>query len=341
MSDAMEVRKLQLTGGSSIAITLPKKWVEGSGLKAGDAVGCVQRQDGSLLVTPRPNRKRSPQSLDLELGKESAEHLFRRLVGAYLNGYDIIQVRAKASLTPEQRSTARKAVKRAIGLEVVDEGTHSVTIQDFLDPTEFPLEKGLRRMASIAQLMHSDAINELSGPARAPGDPSMEDRDSEVDRLYWLINKQYHGLLRDARLAERMGMTPNQALNFLLVARLVERTADHAKRISDNVVELEGARLDPALVGKVRKLSEESLSVFKDAISAFFRKDIEVANDAIERARPIHEAKRALVHEAMDLKGPRAVALAYILESIERTASYGADVGEVSINHAIAAAAGE
>ncbi|MCA1812645.1 MAG: phosphate uptake regulator PhoU [Halobacteriales archaeon] len=239
----MEVRKLQLTGGSSIAITLPKRWVEGSGLKAGDAVGCVVRQDGSLLVTPRPNRKRSPQSLDLELGKESSEHLFRRLVGAYLNGYDIIQVRAKASLTPEQRSTARKAVKRAIGLEVVDEGPHSVTIQDFLDPTEFPLEKGLRRMAALAQAMHTDALVMLQEPARA--DPAgLEERDSEVDRLHWLINKQYHSLLRDARLAERLGMTPSQALNFLLAARQVERVADHAKRIGDNAAELKGVRLD-------------------------------------------------------------------------------------------------
>ena len=30
--DGMELRKLQLTGGSSIAITLPKPWVERTGL---------------------------------------------------------------------------------------------------------------------------------------------------------------------------------------------------------------------------------------------------------------------------------------------------------------------
>jgi phosphate uptake regulator len=339
-SESMDIRKLQLTGGSSIAITLPKQWVERSGLRAGDPVGCVIRQDGSLLVTPKPSRKRTPQTLELELGPESSEHLFRRLVGAYLNGYDIIHLHSKSALGSDQRATVRKAVKRAIGLEVVDESPHAMTIQDFLDPTEFPLEKGLRRMAAIAQAMHTEAIGELGGPPRGE-EGGMEERDNEVDRLYWLINKQYHALLRDARLAERLDMTPSQALNFLLVARLVERTADHAQRISQNVAELHGAKVDAAIVRKLQKLQEESLGIFKDAITAFFKRDPKLANDAIDRAQRVHATKRTLVHEVMDLKGPPAVALAYILESVERTASYGSDVGEIAINHVVAATAGE
>lgn len=333
----MEIRKLQLTGGSSIAITLPKRWIESSGLRAGDPVGCVVRQDGTLLVTPRPSRQREPQVMPIELGPESPEHLFRRLVGAYLNGYDVLQLHSKAPVGSEQRATVRKAVKRAMGLEVVDEGPHSVTIQDFLDPTEFPLEKGLRRMAAIAQVMHADAMADLAGHER-PGEQDMDERDNEVDRLYWLINKQYHSLLRDARLAERLGMTPSQALNFLLVARIVERTADHAKRISDNARELKGARVEAAVLKKLQALDDEALGIFKDSVAAFFKRDPRLANQAIDRARGVHEAKRALVHEVMELKGPKAVALAYVLESIERTASYGSDIAETAINHVVAAA---
>lgn len=340
MTESMEIRKLQLTGGSSIAITLPKQWVERSGLRAGDPVGCVIRQDGSLLVTPKPSRKRTPQTLELEMGPESSEHLFRRLVGAYLNGYDIISLRSKGAVGADQRATVRKAVKRAIGLEVVDEGPHTITIQDFLDPTEFPLEKGLRRMAAIAQAMHAEAMAALAEPERVD-EVALDERDNEVDRLYWLINKQYHALLRDARLAERLDMTPSQALNFLLVARLVERTADHALRISQNVAELKGAKLDAAVARKIHKLQEDSLAIFKDAIAAFFKRDPKGANDAIDRAQRIHAQKRALVHELMDLKGPTAVALAYIVESVERTASYGSDVAEIAINHVVAATAGE
>ncbi|HEV8361500.1 MAG TPA: PhoU domain-containing protein [Candidatus Thermoplasmatota archaeon] len=335
----MEIRKLQLTGGSSIAITLPKAWVERTGLRAGDAVGCVARQDGTLLVTPKPTRKPAVQTLELELGPESSEHLFRRLVGAYLNGYDIIQLHSKTAMTAEQRATVRKAVRRAIGLEVVDEGPRGITIQDFLDPTEFPLEKGVRRMAAIAQAMYAEAVAGLGGTLSV--DAGLEERDSEVDRLYWLINKQYHSLLRDARLAESLGLSPSQALNFLLVARLIERTADHAQRIGENVAELQGVKADAALVRKVQRMSDDSLAIFQDAMTAFFKRDPKLANDAIDRAGRVHAAKRALVHDVMDLRGPPAVALAYILESVERTASYGSDIAEIAINHVVAAAAGE
>lgn len=66
----------------------------------------------------------------------------------------------------------------------------------------------MRRMA-IAQVMHSDAMAELSA-LEPRADQNMDERDNEVDRLYWLINKQYHSLLRDARLAERLQMTPSR-----------------------------------------------------------------------------------------------------------------------------------
>jgi phosphate uptake regulator len=186
--------------------------------------------------------------------------------------------------------------------------------------------------------MHTEAMAGLGGLAPEQG---LEERDNEVDRLYWLVNKQYHALLRDARLGERLGMTPSQALNFLLVARIIERTADHAKNIGDNAAELRGAKLDPGLAKRLHKLSEDSLAIFRDAVAAFFKRDPKAANEAIDRARRVHEAKRPMVHELMDLKGPAAVALAYILESIERTASYGSDVGEIAINHVVAASAEE
>lgn len=91
----------------------------------------------------------------------------------------------------------------------------------------------------------------------------------------------------------------------------------------------------------MHSLDDRAAGILKDAISSFFKRDAKLANDAIDRARLVHDARRDLVHEVMELRGPKAVALAYILESIERTASYGSDVGEVAINHMVAVAAGE
>lgn len=334
-NDGWELRKLQVTGGSSLAITLPKPWIGRSGLKAGDAVGCVVRPDGTLLVTPRPDRRREARSLRLDAGEEGPEGLFRRLVGAYLNGVDVLQVGSRGPMRPEQRASVREAVRRAMGLEVVDEAASSVTIQNFLDPTEFPLEKGLRRMSALARQMHADAVAPL-GAVIGPSDRTMDERDGEVDRLFWLVNRQYHTLLRDARLADDIGATPSEALHFLLVARLVERTADHAVRIAENLAELEGTRLDGGLAGELRAFDERCLEVFRDGLASFFERDAAKANRAIDAAHALAPMRRELVHRVMELRGPPAVALAYVVESAERSAMYGGDAGEIALQHIVA-----
>ena len=49
----MESRKLQLTGGSTIMVSLPKKLVDKAGLERGAEVVLVPQSNGTLLVDPR------------------------------------------------------------------------------------------------------------------------------------------------------------------------------------------------------------------------------------------------------------------------------------------------
>ena len=49
----MERRKLQLTGGLTITVSLPKKWVDEVGLERGAEVVLVPQSNGTLLVDPR------------------------------------------------------------------------------------------------------------------------------------------------------------------------------------------------------------------------------------------------------------------------------------------------
>jgi len=59
------------------------------------------------------------------------------------------------------------------------------------------------------------------------------------------------------------------------------------------------------------------------------------AHEVIESVRPFENRVSALRESIGVLKGKQAVALAYVLESIERTGAYATDVAELAVNNAV------
>lgn len=331
----MELRKVQLTGGSSITVTLPKTWVDKLKVHAGDVVGCQEQPDGSLAIYPHAKTDREPSMYEVEVEGDKPDYLFRKIVAAYLMGYDSIKLTARRGLDAASRQIIRQAVRRIIGLEITDEQSTSITIQDFLDPREFQLEKALRRMGVLAQAMQQEAHQALREP-RPEAAQSAEDRDDEVDRLYWLASKQYHAILRDSTYGSKMGLNASQALNFLLAARLVERTADHADRITHEAVVLASPKGGQALRERLAKEFKVATDLFQGALQNFHRRDARAANQTIDDANKFLEGQKKLLQEAAEFGGETASHLAFIIESIMRTAAYAADVAEVAINHKVA-----
>lgn len=331
----MELRKLQLTGGSSITVTLPKPWVDKNAVQQGDIVGLTEQSDGSLAIHPHAKGEREVQQYVVEVGEGSSEYLFRKIIAAYLMGYDSIRVRSKQPLTPTARQSVRKAVSRIIGLEVVEEEPNVITVQDFLDPRQFHMDKALRRMRMLTNAMQGEALDTLLRPDEGAM-RSVQDRDDEVDRLYWLVNKQFHAVLRDANYAAKMELTPSQALNFLLVARLVERTADHALRIAEQGFEVERDERTGELLKKLEGHGRRAVELFQQSLSAFLKGDAQEADQLIGKADRLQDAQEKLITEAAGLGGEEVSHLTFIIESIGRTAAYAADISEVAINHKVA-----
>ncbi|HLE97326.1 MAG TPA: phosphate uptake regulator PhoU [Candidatus Thermoplasmatota archaeon] len=331
----MELRKVQLTGGSSITVTLPKAWIEKVKLRPGDVVGCTEQPDGSLAVHAHAKGEREVQRYTVEIADGESEFLFRKIIAAYLMGYDAIIVTSKKPLTANVRLTIRNAVRRIIGLEIVEEEANTITVQDFLDPREFHMDKALRRMSLLTQAMQDEALQTLLEP-NADVIKSVADRDDEVDRLYWLVNKQYHAMLRDVSYAAKMELTASQALNFLLVARLVERTADHADRVAREALAVPRNKTTEHLVLRIEKEGRRASDLFRNSLQTFLKGDAKRANAIVDESNEFLKGQEKLLKDAAALGGETVSHLVFIVESIGRTAAYAADIGEVAINHKIA-----
>src|SRR5687768_11344659 len=118
----MELRKIQVTGGSTHVVSLPKKWVDRNGLGRSDTIAIHEEPDGSLLLIPHSEGKFAPRSLSVQLpDRPAGEDVIRRLVGAYLAGADEIHIRTNGKMDPKVRQSVRDITRDLVGVEILEE----------------------------------------------------------------------------------------------------------------------------------------------------------------------------------------------------------------------------
>lgn len=326
----METRKIQITGGSTYIISLPKKWVKKAGVKNGDYIILKPQSDGTLLINTKLHQESDKPKRLINIEYDETEKMTRKFIAAYLSGYDIIEFRSKNRLTPQVRQKIRNLSHYVIGPEIIDETINSMTVQDLTDASEFSLKRGLRRMHVITREMHHDATIALKDLDKQLA-TDVESRDDEVDKIYWMIAKQYNLILRDVLFAEKVGITPIASLGYLLIARAIERIADHTKKIASNIASI---HTNSKIIPKITEASIKIIEILDAAMNAFYSKRFEETNDVVNKAKKIATTINGIRHELMKIKGNtiETVSFAYIIDSLERIRSYALDIAEISIN---------
>jgi len=331
----VEIRKVQVTGGSSYVISLPKAWIKSSNVKKNDPLGIITQPDGTLLITPNVNEKRLQRTKEFDVDSiNEPTHLFRCLIGAYISGYTTIKIKSSRTIPPFVRTTVRKFANLAIGQEVIEETATSITIKDILDPVEMPFENTIRRMYVIVKNMHKDAISALKNKDKALAEDVVL-RDDEVDRLHWLIVRQQNIVSKNAILARRMGITTGTIANYSLISRIIERIGDHAVRISKNVLNLIDRKIDEEVIDTLVSASNFALEIFNKSVESFFKRDMEAANRNIDSITKLVSYCEDISTFALQQKGKTAISVGYIIESIKRTGEYAGDLSEYVINYLV------
>ncbi len=328
----METRKIQKTGGSTYIVSLPKYWVTGAKLKEGDSVSMSVDSSGLLVVDPVLGGKRQTASIEVYVEDEdNSNHFLRRLIGLYITGYDEIVVRSKARIPSEIRTAVRDFTRRVIGPQIVDESSSAITILDVADHSHLDMRKILKRMHLMARSMHGDAIEAMvESNAELAGD--VVSRDDEVDRLYWFMAKQQSMMMRDPGVVRKIGVTVPEAAFYLSASKALERIADHAARIAHGAGALAEDRVPEKVVVEIQGYSAAVISVLDKSVESMLRADLDVGNQAIDEAESLRERREHMTKLLMDQKGKFAVPLTLIMESLERTALYSADIAEIAIN---------
>jgi phosphate uptake regulator len=328
-------RRIQKTGGSTFIVSLPKSWVTSRGLHAGDVLQFTPRSDGSLTLYAEAGARSGTPKRRVDITNDIPdEHLFRLLVAEYIAGAPLLEIHTPSRMSAHTRDVIRGFGQRMIGPEILEETSDSVILQDVIGPNPLPIPSVIRRMHQMVRAMQTDAMAAFRGLDAAIA-RDVSERDWEVDRLHWFVGKQVTTALKDARALTSIGLTLPECTTYLQASRVLERIADHAVRITSTVDMLGKEKPPEAMIAELERIAAAAAQALSDAIDALEHKDIAKANAVLDAVARIPPEREKLLHQLGSKRGRVAVALAYVVESLERSALYASDLAEIAINHAV------
>ncbi len=143
-------------------ISLPKDWARKNMLSRGSSVFVEEISPRRLIVKPMAARRADVKTVVIDYPKENPSYLINDVTGAYLIGSNVIKIQGKQMISREDRERMKTAIRRLVGLEIMDEDSKSITLQFLLEPSTLDPEKIVRRMGSLTQGMLRDTREALA-----------------------------------------------------------------------------------------------------------------------------------------------------------------------------------
>jgi len=331
-----EQRRLQVTGGSTFILSLPKKWVAKNGLKRGSSMLVREEEDGSLSITPSSFPKKEEQNVAcIKVSQNDKPHaIMRTAISAYLCGYNVIHIKAQnqKTLSSETRNLLKSFARNyLVGTEIVVDTSQELMLQVLLNYPQLTVQNTLRRMSIIASSMHKEAIGALKNLDYSTAKAVIE-TDREVNRFALYIIRLLKLAVSNQRIVKDIGIdSQRECLGYRLITKTIERTADHSTKIAENILRLKQA-INEQILTKLEELSNIANSMFENSIEALFKRDYNLAEAVIERLSQVHKLEAETVQTLSSATAEEIVDLRLIIESIRRTAEYACDISEVVLN---------
>ncbi|MGO8806585.1 MAG: PhoU domain-containing protein [Candidatus Bathyarchaeia archaeon] len=331
-----EQRKLQVTGGSTFILSLPKEWAIRNELKRGSSMVVREEDDGSLCVAPSKfvKKEKQDEAFIKASASDNPDAIMRTAISAYLSGYNILHIRAPAQkiLSAKVRNHLKNFARHyLVGTEIVIDTPTELTLQVLLNYPELTVQNALSRMSIIASSMHKEALSALKKLDYSAA-KSVIETDREVNRFGLYIVRLLKLAVSNPRVVKEIGLNSQRdCLGYRLIAKAVERTADHATKIAENTLSLK-EQVNGEFSDKLTELSSLAILMFENSMDALFRRDFNLAETVIERTSQVHKLEKESVMLMQNIKIEDAINLRLSIESVRRTAEYASDISEVVLN---------
>lgn len=325
---------MQLSGGSTFIISLPKNWIDELKIKAGENVTIVKNSNQSLTLFPidRNEERKKSTAVIYSSQKDSGESIKRKIIAAYLAGYKTIKITTKGMrITSEHSSSIRQLVRsKMIGTEIVESSSETISIQILTRLPELSFNTALRRMYLMANNMVRESIEVLEEGEMDHADEVVS-MDDEVDRFSLYMRRNLVLAVGNESVLQDMGLQkPSDCLGYRTIVSRIERIADHASLIAKRIKFIE-EKIDPKTIIKIKKLSENSLEVFEKSITAVQEHDFEMAENVAQKVSQVIEDEKQIMNKIKETDKNASI-IRFALEDLRRIAEYSSDIAEVAID---------
>jgi phosphate transport system protein len=155
--------------------------------------------------------------------------------------------------------------------------------------------------------------------------------DATIDALEDQINSEC------ARLIALRGPTAGDlrtVLTVMKIAAALERAGDYAKNLAKRAVVLAQMPQVPGAAGSIRRLAKAVVQMLADALDAYIRRDVKLAEDVRMRDLDIDQMYNSIFREFLThmMEDPRNIGpcmhLHFIAKNIERVGDHATSVAE-------------
>ena len=263
----METRKVQLAGGSTYTVSLPKQWASEHHIEAGDQLCLYPHRDGSLEVRSENDwngERNETTTVRVTIDNRSRTEIAQTVQAFYSVGFDAFTLTVSDPLDHQTPRLVSAATRKLIGLEVVEETERRMTLQILLNSTDVSIRQTVIQLQLVALSMQRDAVTALES-----GDTDLAkhviERDDEADPLFRLVDRHFQRALSSLQEIDRLELDRPTLFDYYTTARNLERIADHAEKIAMIATRVETS--PETVIEDIVAFARRSRDIVEDAAS--------------------------------------------------------------------------
>ncbi|MGI0036737.1 MAG: PhoU domain-containing protein [Nitrososphaera sp.] len=320
-------RRLQKIG-SSIYISLPSEWIKSNKLTKGSTVPIEVNRDNSISIFPsQEDADGETKEVTIAYSPAAMDTLVNQVYGAYLLGYDMIRIKASLQISFDDADRIKKAMRKLVGLEIIDEDGLNITAQFLLDANTLDAEKILRRMSSIVAGMYRDVLEAIRSKENSIR-RVISGRDDEVDRQYFLLVRLIRSAMMDQKLAGKLNLSNIDILDYRIAANHLESAGDYIVDLASSIHGLARSHFANEIIeasSLVEKMQEKS-------VAAFVNKNRSESNNVVKLydnfIKLVNSAKEQATHK--ESSNPQStIAVLNMTYSMDKIARCWVDVADL------------